>query len=47
MANDANLFTEVPERPKKDLTNEQHNGLGKLVEVILHNKINVHMDKYE
>lgn len=41
------FFSEVPKRPKEDLTNEPHNPLGTLVEVIVHNKINVHMDKYE
>lgn len=43
---DAKFFSQVPERPKEDLTSEPHNPLGKIVEVILHNKINGHMDKY-
>lgn len=41
------FFSEIPDRCKEDLINEPHNTLGKLVEIILNNKVRGHMDKNE
>lgn len=44
---DAKFFFRRSKKTQERPTNEPHNPLGKLEEVILHNKINGHMDKYE